>query len=114
MTLILPTTLGEATKSGRALPLTVLTAPHGPDRSIGSIGVGCPPGGVGYAWPPTWRTPFGSVGVEFGCTIGLIALGLTVLMVSSLGIVLIENQPQLVLDHLHCNRLLFCSHLPAP
>ena len=41
MSLILtPTTLEQATAGGRALPLTVLPAPHGPDRSIGSIGVG--------------------------------------------------------------------------
>jgi quercetin dioxygenase-like cupin family protein len=40
MTVILPTTLAEATAMGRSLPLTVLTAPHGLDRSIGSIGVG--------------------------------------------------------------------------
>ena len=45
MTVLLPTTLGEATAGGRALPLTVLTAPHGPDRSIGSIGVGFRLGG---------------------------------------------------------------------
>ena len=31
--------------AGRALPLTVLTAPHGPDRSIGAIGVGFRLGG---------------------------------------------------------------------
>ena len=36
----LPATLEQATAGGRALPLTVLPAPHGPDRSIGSIGVG--------------------------------------------------------------------------
>ena len=35
-----PTTLEHATAGGRALPLTVLPGPHGPDRSIGSIGVG--------------------------------------------------------------------------
>jgi quercetin dioxygenase-like cupin family protein len=35
-----PTTLEQATAAGRALPLTVLPGPHGPDRSIGSIGVG--------------------------------------------------------------------------
>jgi quercetin dioxygenase-like cupin family protein len=40
MTVILPTGLAEATAAGRALPLTVLAAPHGPDRTIGSIGVG--------------------------------------------------------------------------
>jgi len=34
------TTLEQATAGGRALPLTVLPPPHGPDRSIGSIGVG--------------------------------------------------------------------------
>jgi quercetin dioxygenase-like cupin family protein len=45
MTLILATTLAEATASGRALPLTVLTAPHPPDQSIGSIGVGFRLGG---------------------------------------------------------------------
>ncbi|MDQ1702079.1 MAG: hypothetical protein QOF57_1331 [Frankiaceae bacterium] len=39
MTIILPTTIAEATARGRSLPLTVLPAPHGPDRSIGSIGV---------------------------------------------------------------------------
>jgi quercetin dioxygenase-like cupin family protein len=40
MSVILATTLAEATASGRSLPLTVLPAPHGPDRPIGSIGVG--------------------------------------------------------------------------
>ena len=40
MTVILPTTIGEATQLGRSLPLTVLPGPHGPDRPIGSIGVG--------------------------------------------------------------------------
>ena len=35
-----PTTLEQATAAGRALPLTVLPAPQGPDRTIGSIGVG--------------------------------------------------------------------------
>ena len=40
MTVILASTLGEATAAGRALPLTVLSAPHPPDRSLGSIGVG--------------------------------------------------------------------------
>lgn len=40
MTVILPTTLAQATAQGRSLPLTVLPAPHGPDRMIGSIGVG--------------------------------------------------------------------------
>ena len=45
MSVILPTSLSAATAGGRALPLTVLTAPHGPDRSIGSIGVGFRLGG---------------------------------------------------------------------
>ena len=40
MSVILATTLGEATAAGRSLPLTVLAAPHGPDRPVGSIGVG--------------------------------------------------------------------------
>ena len=40
MSVILATTLAEATAGGRSLPLTVLPAPHGPDRPIGSIGVG--------------------------------------------------------------------------
>jgi quercetin dioxygenase-like cupin family protein len=40
MSVILATTLSEATANGRALPVTVLPAPHGPDRPIGSIGVG--------------------------------------------------------------------------
>jgi quercetin dioxygenase-like cupin family protein len=35
-----PASFEQATTGGRALPLTVLPAPHGPDRSIGSIGVG--------------------------------------------------------------------------
>lgn len=35
-----PSALEQATAGGRALPLTVLAGPHGPDRSIGSIGVG--------------------------------------------------------------------------
>jgi quercetin dioxygenase-like cupin family protein len=35
-----PANLEQATAGGRALPLTVLPGPHGPDRSIGSIGVG--------------------------------------------------------------------------
>lgn len=35
-----PTSLEQATAGGRALPLTVLPGPHGPDRPIGSIGVG--------------------------------------------------------------------------
>lgn len=35
-----PANLEQATARGRALPLTVLPGPHGPDRSIGSIGVG--------------------------------------------------------------------------
>ena len=34
------TSLEEATRLGRSLPLTALPAPHEPDRSIGSIGVG--------------------------------------------------------------------------
>jgi quercetin dioxygenase-like cupin family protein len=34
-----PATLADATALGRALPLTVLPAPHEPDRSIGSITV---------------------------------------------------------------------------
>lgn len=37
---VIPTTLAEATQFGRSLPLTVLTAPHDPDRTIGSIGIG--------------------------------------------------------------------------
>jgi len=37
--------LTEATRGGRAMPLTVLPAPHPPDRSIGSIGVGFRLGG---------------------------------------------------------------------
>ena len=40
-----PNSFAEATATGRALPLTVLAAPHGPDRSIGSIGVGFRLGG---------------------------------------------------------------------
>lgn len=40
MTVILPSTLAEATAQGRALPLTVLPAPHAPERSLGAIGVG--------------------------------------------------------------------------
>lgn len=40
MTIILGTTLAEATAAGRALPLTVLAAPHPADRLLGSIGVG--------------------------------------------------------------------------
>jgi quercetin dioxygenase-like cupin family protein len=40
-----PTTLEEASAAGRALPLTVLTEPRDPDRSIGSIGVGFRLGG---------------------------------------------------------------------
>jgi quercetin dioxygenase-like cupin family protein len=39
MTVIHASSLAEATAGGRALPLTVLPAPHAPDRSIGSIGV---------------------------------------------------------------------------
>ncbi len=38
--LLAPTSLKDAVAMGRALPLTVLPSPHGPDRSIGSIGVG--------------------------------------------------------------------------
>ena len=37
--------LEEATRLGRALPLTALPAPQGPDRLIGSIGVGFRLGG---------------------------------------------------------------------
>src|SRR3954451_23280077 len=37
--------LEEATRLGRSLPVTALPAPHGPDRSIGSIGVGFRLGG---------------------------------------------------------------------
>jgi len=40
MTVILGTTLAEATAAGRALPLTVLPALQSPDRRLGSIGVG--------------------------------------------------------------------------
>jgi quercetin dioxygenase-like cupin family protein len=40
-----PTTYAQAVAHGRALPLTVLPGPHGPDRSIGSIGVGFRLGG---------------------------------------------------------------------
>lgn len=40
-----PPTLAAAAAGGRALPLTVLTGPHPPDRSIGSIGVGFRLGG---------------------------------------------------------------------
>ena len=40
MTVILATNVSEATAGGRAFPLTVLAAPHQPDRSIGAIGVG--------------------------------------------------------------------------
>ena len=45
MTVILATTLEEATVTGRSLPLTVLKPPHGPDRILGSIGVGFRLGG---------------------------------------------------------------------
>jgi quercetin dioxygenase-like cupin family protein len=45
MSVILATTLGEAIANGRSLPLTVLPAPHQPDRQIGSIGVGFRLGG---------------------------------------------------------------------
>ncbi len=40
MSVILASTLGEATAGGRSLPLTVLPVPHGSDRVLGSIGVG--------------------------------------------------------------------------
>jgi quercetin dioxygenase-like cupin family protein len=40
-----PNSLAEAIANGRALPLTVLAGPHGPDRRIGSIGVGFRLGG---------------------------------------------------------------------
>jgi quercetin dioxygenase-like cupin family protein len=40
------TTIEEATRSGRALPLLALPGPHPPDRSIGSIGVGFRLGGA--------------------------------------------------------------------
>jgi quercetin dioxygenase-like cupin family protein len=40
-----PTSLAEAIANGRSLPLSVLAVPHGPDRSIGSIGVGFRVGG---------------------------------------------------------------------
>ncbi len=40
-----PSSLADAVAGGRSLPLTVLPAPHGPDRSIGSIGVGFRLGG---------------------------------------------------------------------
>ena len=39
------TSLEEATRLGRSMPLMALPAPHGPDRSIGSIGVGFRLGG---------------------------------------------------------------------
>jgi quercetin dioxygenase-like cupin family protein len=39
------TSLEEATRLGRALPVTALPPPYGPDRSIGSIGVGFRLGG---------------------------------------------------------------------
>ena len=39
------TSLEEATRLGRSLPLTALPAPHRPDRSIGSVGVGFRLGG---------------------------------------------------------------------
>lgn len=66
MTVILPTTLAEATARGRALPLTVLPAPHAPDRSIGAIGVGFRLGGeqtggqvavVEHPFPPRALVP---------------------------------------------------------
>jgi quercetin dioxygenase-like cupin family protein len=37
--------LEEAVQNGRAFPLSVLAGPHGPDRSLGSIGVGFRLGG---------------------------------------------------------------------
>lgn len=40
MTVILPSTLADATAKGRALPLTALAPPHPADRNLGSIGVG--------------------------------------------------------------------------
>jgi quercetin dioxygenase-like cupin family protein len=40
-----PSALAQAVANGRALPLTVLPGPHGPDRMIGSIGVGFRLGG---------------------------------------------------------------------
>jgi quercetin dioxygenase-like cupin family protein len=39
-------TIEEATRFGRALPLLALPGPHPPDRSIGSIGVGFRLGGA--------------------------------------------------------------------
>ena len=45
MTAAFPTTLDAATAMGRSFSLTALTAPHPPDRSIGSIGVGFRLGG---------------------------------------------------------------------
>ena len=46
-----------------------------------------------------WGRTISEVQVYRG--LAVIALGLTVLMVSSLGIILVENQPQLVLDQLY-------------
>ena len=66
MTVFLPSTLAEATANGRALPLTVLPGPHGPDRSIGAIGVGFRLGGeqtggqvavVEHPFPPRALVP---------------------------------------------------------
>ena len=66
MTIILPSTLAEATAQGRALPLTVLARPHPPDRSIGAIGVGFRLGGeqtggqvsiVEHPFPPRALVP---------------------------------------------------------
>lgn len=45
MSAILPANLAQAVANGRSLPLTVLPAPHSPDRLIGSIGVGFRLGG---------------------------------------------------------------------
>jgi quercetin dioxygenase-like cupin family protein len=45
MTVVPPTSLTAARRAGRAWPLTALTGPHPPDRSIGSIGVGFRLGG---------------------------------------------------------------------
>ncbi|MDX6209400.1 MAG: hypothetical protein QOE24_1791 [Frankiales bacterium] len=45
MTAEFPTTLAAAAELGRSLPLTVLSPPHAPDRSIGAIGVGFRLGG---------------------------------------------------------------------
>jgi quercetin dioxygenase-like cupin family protein len=45
MTAALPMTFAAAVEMGRSLPVTALHPPHGPDRSIGSIGVGFRLGG---------------------------------------------------------------------